>query len=496
MKRLVLTLVALLSIAPAIAHEGNHNSMAEAYQHAAAREAAYTTFCVSSLQAGHVLDDFTITEEASLNRFVMTARCYRSSDGSQQAIGPENFYWPAGAGCASGEVFDREALQCVNAQARCLAKNDDRPANDTGIFTGQKCVDGCTYGARTGKTGTASAGTVTIIYGSVGYTGETCSDPDPDVEPEPAGMTCSESTGTQMTMCIRSDGQHCFSADGQGGIDTGQMLCWEPGETGEKSANDVIQKRVPGNPTPFPSPTPPPGETTTPSTGPTTTDTTTPGGTNINSSVMNFTTNNGTDGPNQQGEPNDGSGGDGDEGDGETGSGGDGCETAPVCSDSGSIGCATLQQVWRSRCSKNGNKVGGGECGANGELLSFTCSGDEIACRQALIAGEAHCRSKKGDANADGLADALDIEGDGKGDMGSDGPGDQSVSLGVGFLDDSGFFGAPTCPTLGVIEFGVFGSFDLDAQPWLCDLTVMVRWTLALVGAFLAFCIIGGRTGF
>lgn len=397
--------------------------------------------------------------------------------------------------CVAPMEYDTTTHACVDKAAACLARNDDRPENDTGIFTGQKCVNGCVYGARTGKTGTASTGGVTIIYGSVGYTGETCSDPDPDVEPEPAGMTCTAGGGG-MTMCVRSDGQHCFSADGQGGLDTGQMLCWQPGETGEKSAGNVIQKRDPGNPpTPTP-PTPPPGETTTPSTGPTVTNTTTTNNTSIGTTVTNHTTNNGTDGPNQQGEPNDGSGGDEGDGEGETGSGGDGCETPPVCSDAGSIGCATLQQVWRSRCSKNGNKVGGGECGPNGELQSFTCSGDEIACRQALIAGEAHCRSKKGDANADGLADALDITGDGKGDMGSDGPGDQSVSLGVGMLDDSGFFGAPTCPTLGVIEFGVFGSFDLDAQPWLCDLTTLVRWTLALVGAFLAFCIIGGRTGF
>lgn len=393
--------------------------------------------------------------------------------------------------CPSGQVRKKPTGECVDPAELCLSKNADVPSKNTAPYTGQQCIDGCVYGARPHKTGEVNYGSTAILYGEMGYTGETCTTPTPNpLNPnEERPETCTPAGGG-MTMCIKDDGRHCYSASGPGAIDTSRQICWTPGETGNKTDGPVAQTRGPGTATP-PAPTPPPGETFNPGTGPTTSTTTTPGGTTSTTTTINNTTINGTDaGDGDDGEPTGGD--DEDEG---SASGGEGCESPPACSGD-AVGCATLVQVWRTRCSPNKNKItGGAECDSNGNPL-FTCAGDEVMCKQALLQAEQVCRARKGDANGDGQPDWT-VPGPGDGTEGA-GPDPTDIGVksvpgpGMGMLDTSGFLGGATCPTFGVLDLGEYGTFDLDEGGKLCDFTQIVKITLLLLGSFFAFQIIAG----
>lgn len=142
-------ILALLLLAPLVtrAHEGYHNTLQEAYQSAAAQESAWSTFCVSSLQAGHVLVDFSITETSTA--FVTNGRCLRSSDGSQVVMGPASHMWQPGQGCVAPEVYDPNSNTCLDWELECTSRPevveqwsvDGEPGQDL------VCHQGCTYGS-------------------------------------------------------------------------------------------------------------------------------------------------------------------------------------------------------------------------------------------------------------------------------------------------------------------------------------------------------------
>ena len=99
------------------------------------------------------------------------------------------------------------------------------------------------------------------------------------------------------------------------------------------------------------------------------------------------------------------------------------------------------------------------------------------------------------DKDGDGQPDWTKPDGEEGGDPDEDGDGDaevKGVSVGTDVLDTSGFFGGGSCPSLGTLDFGTFGSFSLDSEPWFCTLVSLMRGVLLLVGAFIALRILTG----
>lgn len=143
---LALFVCAIAYMSTAHAHEGYHNTLQEAYQSAAAQESAWSTFCVSSLQAGHVLVDFSITETSTA--FVTNGRCLRSSDGSQVVMGPASHMWQPGQGCVAPEQYDPASNSCIDWELECTARSNETNWMHDGL-PGQQlvCSEGCTYGA-------------------------------------------------------------------------------------------------------------------------------------------------------------------------------------------------------------------------------------------------------------------------------------------------------------------------------------------------------------
>ena len=400
--------------------------------------------------------------------------------------------------CVGVETYDVVTHMCKDMAAACKARNDDAPKNNSAFFTGNQCIDGCVYGANGTAGGKSSTnGALTIAYGEMGFTGATCSTPNPTPKPDTTKDNKQQCTpsGTGDTFCVKSNGDHCYSAS------TGRMICWKPGETGTKTDGDVLQKRQPGPP-PVTPPPPPPGDSLKPDDASKnmSTSTTTNDNRNMSTTTNNFFTNSGADGgPVNQGEPADGSGSGEGEGDTPgTASGGEGCEAPPVCSGGDAVGCATLQQVWRTRCAEGRNKIeGGGECSADGHP-QFVCHGDQVECKQALLLAEEFCAAQKADENGDGQPDwtkpgsGVDMtEGEGEDPEGM-GEGPKQVPFGANF-DTTGFLTPSSCPQMGSFTF--WGrTFDLDNMGVfsLCDFTQMVHAIFLLLGAFVAFKIVGG----
>lgn len=487
---IVLFFAGLIYFGIGCAHAQTYASQGEALQACDAAVNASRTQCFSSTydhgSHGHGSNTFSgacqrVTGDLRYHIPVGTG-CYNGTHGF--LFGPSgSYYWTTS--CPAGEEPDSgNGYACVNPTERCLNKNDSVPSSSTAIYTGQQCNDGCVYGKRSGG-GDADSGGGVIGYGSLGYTGETCT--ATSVPPTfNDGPTCTPA-GSGQTFCVKPNGDHCYSAS------TGRQICWGPGETGTKTDGPVAQTRNPGTDNPAPPPTPPAGETLSPPSPNTNTTTNQPGGTVTNTTVNNYTTNNGTNGgPTNSGEPNDGSSGDGEEEGEGTASGGEGCEVPPVCGGD-PIGCATLQQVWRTRCADNGNKItGGAECDANGNPV-FVCSGDEVLCKTAETQARAYCLAQKADGNGDGQPDWT--EGDGPVAPGNDGEdgtvGTGTVGVSTDMLDQENIFGSGSCPVFSVTIYGQ--TMTSASIPEWCDIVAIMRAVVLLMGAFAAVRILMGE---
>lgn len=69
----------------------------------------------------------------------------------------------------------------------------------------------------------------------------------------------------------------------------------------------------------------------------------------------------------------------------------------------------------------------------------------------------------------------------------------RKVSFGTDRLDDSGFLGGSrACPQFPIADLGKFGKWDPNQYPYFCQFISLVRWTLVLLGAFIAFRIMAG----
>jgi hypothetical protein len=299
--------------------------------------------------------------------------------------------------CQTGTAWNDATHTCSQPYdpARCLAKNVDA-ANPNAITGGAgTCIDSCTY--KFVPTNVVGIGDAKVSNGSFQFDGSSCATQPPPTfdykDPKPACMP----VGAGQTMCIKPDGEHCYSVPSA----SGNLICWTPGETGQKSDGNVTQVRVPG-PTEVP-PTAPPNDTLNKQGNPVTTSTNNTNSGNITTTTTNYVTGSGSNAPGTpSGEPGSGSGtAPAKEAAGTCGGanqnpcdkaagGGAGCDQAPTFTGDPLLG-NILIQTWRQRCSGNANKSADAGC-ANGAPAGFTCTGDQTLCQINLHALEKKCR--------------------------------------------------------------------------------------------------------
>lgn len=355
----------------------------------------------------------------------------------------------SGVQCANPEAtYDPTTHLCSDpgpTPEECLNRNDAiyNDAVMSGMLTAQ-CVQGCKVGHMPGEDHkevmySSGTGSASILFGRVGFTGETCTGetPPPDFT---APEVCSDVAG--QTVCATPDGKHCYSL--KPGVAT--KHCWTPGSTGEKAVGDLLQKREPGDKTASPTPpTAPDGETFN-QVGTPIKSTTTIGPTTINTTTTNYQTGNGTDA-----RPGTGTG---------TGDGGDGGDDG------------------------NDNAVGGnGDC-----ETGWLPSGDAIL---SALLGEAHktrCQGERDAGNAGTDADTLGAAADAlEGESGSIWGNGAS---GDGLSETWFSFGGGACP---IDDFSVtVKDITIAAPQQLCDLgaalgtlfiLIAYAWALRIVVA-------------
>lgn len=389
--------------------------------------------------------------------------------------------------CPPGDTWNEATKTCFEPD-ECLKRNAELGNTEASARPWQtRCIAGCKFGVAPGQ------GPLVAVEGLVSakfaYTGEMCDAvPMPPREDEkPKEQEC-KPAGAGQTLCLKPNGDHCYSAS------SGRQICWKPGQTGEQNDGPNKQKRDAGpNPIPPSNLQLPSGDTLTKNGTSTTTTTTVTNNsttTNITTTTTNYTTTNGTNAGNtNDGENSDGSGKD--KGDGKGASGGGDCKTPPIVTGDAILGMVATQ-AWATRCAvEAGNtvKVTGdvGDCKSPFTVQGTDANAVKLRAMRAQICN--------GDKDGDGQPDWTKPDGSEPGDGETDQDGSKEVkskTFGVDMLDSSGFIGSGSCPQLGVLDFGQFGTFSLDSEPWFCQMVALMRGVLLLVGAFVALRILTG----
>lgn len=366
--------------------------------------------------------------------------------------------------CPPPTVWQESTHKCFDPSV-CLAK----PALPYGSFykgpalTNRACAGGCSFGPEAGgsdiQVEIPGQPSITIMSGWK-PTGEACGPNEVPVT-DPTPQECVPVPG--MTVCIRGDGQHCYSAT------SGRQICWTPGEVGTKTDGPVVQQRNGGN-TPATPPAPPPGDTLNP--GPSTTTTTHTTNTTITTTTTNYSTGSGADG--STGGKNDGEAGDGsgagkdDEGDGKEKFGtvtGDvnNCHAPPTITPGDNPLDAHLLNVeWLQNCQ--------GLDGLNSEI---------DAAKALVLEQEAVWNS--GLQDYEGWAAYYDEHKSGTADQVINKDGDAEDPT---MLDSGGFLGAAECPSIPALTVaGVEVPFDLGP---ICGLLSSFGTLIVAFAYFLA----------
>lgn len=393
--------------------------------------------------------------------------------------------------------------QCLTAQ-KCQARNADI---NTEAFRsgGDVCapVGGCAFEASTSDiSNTAINGGGSLVRARYSYTGRPASvcsaapqgTPEEQDQNKPSDTKQACRQLSDQTVCVKPDGQHCYSINGKPNM----QHCWQPGETGQKTQEDTAQKRDAG-----PSEIPPnlnlPNGDTLQKVGQSVTTTTSKTVNNVTTVTTTTTTNyktaNGTNaGTKNQAEPGDGTGQPGD--DSTTASGGEDCKTKPIVSDPALQMVAT--QAWATRCAiRAGNAVK-----VTGDLANcqqpFTVEGDTAGMtegenRQGIEQLKALRKSYCGDQDTDSFdavgtgqaaADAA-ADSTGNGDAAYTDGSKASGGFGDGEgPDDTGVGFSRTCPNLPSVDvLGQTVDFDAIAGGKLCDWITLGGYFVMLIAA-------------
>ena len=399
--------------------------------------------------------------------------------------------------CAGGYGTDPLTGQCMD-QDKCLARN-------SGIYKGPRlsatpfpqCYDlgGCAF-SPSGSVDTVDGPGMARYRATLTYSGaspSTCSavtDVPQDLKPDaPKKEEECMPAGSGQTYCVKADGQQCASAS------NGKKFCWKPGETGTKTDGPDLQKRDAGETHIPPNLQLPNGDNLvkkgeTIKTSTTTTNVTNNTSTTVTTNVTSYGTANGTNASGgtdgKQAEGSGGGGGD-EEGDENGASGGGDCKAPPIVTGDAALGMVATQ-AWATRCAVeagNAAKVSGdiGDCKSAFSVEGDNANAIKLRAMRAQICGEPEwAKPKDGEGSTDNPTAG---EGEGMGD------GLLKLDFKIGdAFDHSGFFGGGSPPSLGVLDFGFFGTFDMDSEPWFPDLIALCRGFLILLAIFLAIQII------
>lgn len=434
---------------------------------------------------------------------VMGANCYS---------GDQDFDW--NLSCPNG--FDLATAECKPDDTQCLARNADPGFNDpvrTVRAFASRCIAGCTFSSR-GPTVITGAGTELAVSGIFEWKGACpTSDPSPTKEEAaaPPKQECIAPEGAGNA-CVKPSGEHCHTTK------SGFQACWFPGETGEKTKEEVKQVTNNGNTPIPPGLNLPNGDSLVQSGTPSTvTQQEKDGNGNVTRNVTTTTTNYVTTGGTNAGapgtdtsEPDDGSGGTDSEGDDKSSvTGGANCEEAdkPVA-----VGDAILsnllEQAWRTRCAvESGNSVtttGGdiADCKVPWAVTGPEKSAEVLklkALRESICANAVTATGDVGDCavpfTLDGPATSPEFhklkslrvqtcgiqEGDkyGQGEWNGDevdrtgfGTADEGEAIGTEGLDASGYGYGGTCPTIP--SFQVMGETITIDTSFLCEFAQML----------------------
>jgi hypothetical protein len=189
-------------------------------------------------------------------------------------------------------------------------------------------------------------------------------------------------------------------------------------------------------------------------------------------------------------------------------SGGDTCEQPPSCNGS-PIMCGQARIQWRIDCNtRRNNNISGGQCTQAG---TPTCTGEKcnaMEYSQLVMAWRSACAAEKllskgsdsssgsnTDANANGVADALEGQGDvnapgdGKADIA--GVKKWGVNLSTSVIDTSNMLGGGSCPQPPT--FVIMGaSVSVGDFPYFCQLAAIFRGLILFFGAYTALRILMG----
>lgn len=415
-------------------------------------------------------------------------RCHYNWGGSTAVIdgGWMIKFFRSQPSCPPGSVYlDGQCKTCLS-----LNSQPGSPAL-SGVITrpfSERCVAGCKL-AMTPKSGWCTilggvGGGATLCEGVFEYTGDSCSVGPTDPQQPPVIDKSTEPSeqcapaGAGQTMCINKQGQHCYTAS------TGKKICWSPGETGQKSDGDTMQRREPG-PTSTP-PNPPKtkdGDTYNQNGQPITT-TTTNGSTTVTTTTTNYTTQNGTDGDNQV--PVTGSPTGKDDGkDPTSATGGGDCNTPPIVSGDAALGMVATQ-AWATRCAVeagNAASVSGdiSNCSAPFTVEGSNANAVKLRAMRAQICGDNQPGWTKGDAPP--------LEGDSSSD-GVEGHTRFGLRFSSDSLDTSDMLGGGTCPSFSLTFYG--HTVSTAEFPAWCQALAILRGLILLFGAYTAVRILLG----
>ncbi len=324
--------------------------------------------------------------------------------------------------CDPGQGKTEDGTGCED----CLSRNGAAqgfPDTPTTKPFAELCLRGCQLGkaagTKQGKTTVDGVGNGAAVFtGVFQFTGSSCglppNTPEPPPEPNPPKKQECIAAGSAQTYCQKNTGEMCYAVQR-----TGKQVCWNQGETGQKTDGDTMQERTPGDAEAPSTRQLPSGETGNKE-GPTTvtrTTTTNPDGTTTTTitATTNYVSPTGNNaGRVNQGEPRDGSGGrqpgQSEEGEENASSGGGDCSTPPTSSGDPILG-NILTQTWHTRCSTNNKVEGGSECGTRtNPTPPPICAGDKALCRIAQEARAQRCLGvyDRQDAQADAAEPGAD----------------------------------------------------------------------------------------
>lgn len=479
----------------------------EAYAWAAAGIPIATNSCLSNPPTQpRIVTPYHVQHFPAESRFIVQGACEHDAWPHNGEYTPKEVSLRVGrysSACPAGSTWNEDLNRCFDP-AECHARNAMEGFAGVGQTVrpfSSRCIAGCRFAAADAQCTTVDGSIGQSCTGHYEWTGDQCStnapDPNdphiPDTYETPEGAAnesdknedCIAASGGQ-TYCKKRSGENCYTAS------TGREICWQPGETGEKSDHDVLQKVNAGDTAiPPANPNLPSGDTLNQKGDPITTRTSNASdpGREIVTTATNYETERGTNpGSGNQGQPTGGSSGkDSDEGEKGSVSGGGSCDDPPIARGGDPVVVAIVDQTWATRCAVeagNAAKVTGdvGDCSKPFVVEGSNANAVKLRAMREQICGEYAKGEREGVSSV--LEGAIaSMEGEFESIWGD---GDDS---GSGGIVTTRYGGGGSCPVIEV-------TLPITGQTWtpppqFCSLIAGLRLLFIAVATVWALRIIG-----